>query len=134
MIRDLETKDLVVVNNLLKELNYQIDDINGNPFFKCIIFEDDIIKGILCYQYIYDRIEIDYIIVEKLYRNQGIATKLFNYMEDLYDNLINITLEVNENNLSAISFYEKMGFKKVSIRKKYYKDNDGILMEKKVVK
>ena len=35
-------------------------------------------------------------------------------------------------NKSAINLYEKLGFKKITVRKNYYKDSDGILMLKEV--
>ena len=45
----------------------------------------------------------------------------------------NITLEVRSDNKKAIHIYEKYGFKKVTTRKKYYNDTDGILMEKELM-
>ena len=36
----------------------------------------------------------------------------------------NIFLEVSKRNISAIKFYQSQGFKKISIRKKYYKTNN----------
>jgi ribosomal protein S18 acetylase RimI-like enzyme len=42
-----------------------------------------------------------------------------------------ITLEVNCNNAAAIKFYEKNGFEKVSVREKYYGNEDAFLMIKK---
>ena len=47
------------------------------------------------------------------------------------NNIINITLEVNENNISAINLYKKYKFDLVSKREKYYKANDAILMIRK---
>jgi len=42
-----------------------------------------------------------------------------------------ITLEVNEKNLTAIHIYEKYGFEKVGIRKKYYENKyDAYIMTK----
>ena len=134
MIRDFNFKDLKEVNNLLKEFNYAVDKNSlNNEFLKIILYENNGIKGVLVYNLIYDRIEIDYIIVHKNYRNKGIATSLLNYIEK--DNSIkNITLEVRESNTIAINFYLKNGFKKVSTRKNYYKEENGILMMKSLVK
>ena len=43
-----------------------------------------------------------------------------------------ITLEVAENNFSAINFYKKLFYKKDGIRKKYYKfDNQNALLMSK---
>ena len=48
-------------------------------------------------------------------------------------NLVSITLEVNENNLDAIKLYEKFGFEKLGIRKKYYNNTDNaLIMTKKL--
>ena len=44
-----------------------------------------------------------------------------------------ITLEVAVNNEPAISLYKKFGFREVALRKFYYGDEDGILMEKQVM-
>ena len=44
-----------------------------------------------------------------------------------------VLLEVNQNNLEAIIFYESMGFKKISVKKNYYqykgKNFDAFVME-----
>ena len=131
MIRELEEKDFIKVNELLKNFNYELNKESfNNDFLKALVYEDDFIKGILVYQYLYDRLEIDYIIVDGNYRNMGIATKLLNTLEKSYKNIDNITLEVRESNKSAINFYLKNGFKEVTKRKNYYKDEDGILMIK----
>lgn len=99
-----------------------------NPYNKSLIFiEDDIIKGILNYDLIYDRIEINYIVVIEKYRNLKIASKLLDYLIK-NNNVLNITLEVNENNIAAINLYKKFGFKNVVIREKYYNNENAIMM------
>ena len=131
MIREFEEKDFTLVNNLLNIFNYNLNNSSfDNDFLRILIYEEDIIKGVLVYQYLYDRIEIDYIIVDIEYRNLGIATKLLNFIENKYKNIDNITLEVRESNISAINFYIKNGFKEVAKRKNYYNDEDAILMIK----
>lgn len=130
MIRELEEKDFIKVNELLKDFNYELNKESfDNDFLKTLVYEDGFIKGVLVYQYIYNRAEIDYIIVDNNYRKLGIATKLLKYLEDSYK-LDNITLEVRESNKEAINFYLKNGFKEVTRRKNYYKEEDGILMIK----
>ena len=131
MIRVFQYKDLDEINKLLEVFNYKIDKESfNNDFLKVLVYEDNFIKGILVYQYLYDRIEIDYIIVNEKYRNLGIATKLLAFIENEYKNINNITLEVRESNKEAIKFYLKNGFKEVTKRKNYYKNEDGILMIK----
>lgn len=94
-----------------------------NIYSKTIVYKDEnIIKGILVYDEIYDRIEIDYILVLEEYRKQGIGSKLLEYFDK------DISLEVRESNKTAIEFYEKNGFKIVAKRNNYYKGEDGLLM------
>lgn len=132
MIKECSAFELPEVNNLLKTFNYKItkECLNNNKFMHILIFED--CKGILIYDYIYDRIEIEYIIVKSQYRRKGIATKLLKFMELQYNNIKNITLEVNESNEAAIKFYEQSGFMKVAVRKNYYEAQNGFLMIKKI--
>lgn len=133
MIRDINDKDFAIVNRLLSEFNYKLEKESfNNVFFKVLVYEEEFIKGILLYQYLYDRIEIDYIIVDNKYRNLGIATKLLKYVENKHKNINNITLEVRESNISAKKFYIKNGFKEVTKRKNYYNNEDGILMIKDI--
>ena len=114
----------------------EIDVIHSNPFARRIEFviEDKVI-GYLEYSLIYDRIEIDNFSVLEEYRKQGIGTKLMSYLVSLAISLrvVNITLEVRVSNDIAINLYKKFGFREVALRKYYYGDEDGILMEKQVM-
>lgn len=112
------------------------DIISINPFSRKIIYiENDQELGFLEYSLIYDRIEIDNIMVNEEYRNLGIGTKLMAYLvgQAISLRVINITLEVRVSNQTAINLYKKFGFREVALRKYYYGDEDGILMEKQVM-
>ena len=114
----------------------EIDIVSNNPFGKRIeYFIDDESVGYLEYSLIYDRMEIDNIMVNEDYRGQGIGSMLMAYLIDLAINsqVKNITLEVRVSNHVAINLYNKFGFKEVAIRKYYYGDEDGILMEKSMM-
>ena len=131
MIRELQEKDFEEANKLLNNFNYGLNKKSfNNNFLKVLVYDEGFIKGILVYQYLYDRIEIDYIIVEDNYRNLGIATQLLKYLEKMHKKISNITLEVRESNKSAINFYKKNGFEQVLKRKNYYDNEDGLLMIK----
>ena len=41
-------------------------------------------------------------------------------------------VEVRESNKNAIKFYENLGFIEINRRKKYYLNEDAIIMERKV--
>lgn len=132
MIRFFKASDYSYVDNLLRGFNNYID-IKSNPFYKCLVYDDGIIKGCIVFEKIYDRVELDYIVVDKNYRRCGIGNKLINYLIQYCKtkNISNITLEVNENNISALSLYKKNGFNIVSKRTRYYGENDAILMMRK---
>lgn len=71
------------------------------------------------------------IVVKKDFRNQGIGSLLLKELINLSKslNVKNLFLEVNEKNTPAILLYNKFGFKKISTRKNYYKDNNAIVMK-----
>lgn len=114
----------------------EVDNISVNPFGRRIEYIiDESIIAFLEYSLIYDRIEIDNILVDENYRKQGIGTKLMAYLvsQAIELRVINITLEVRVSNTNAINLYKKFGFREVALRKYYYGDEDGILMEKQVM-
>ena len=109
---------------------------NANPYARKIEYhEEDEIIGYIEYSLIYDRIEIDNFYVEENNRNQGIGKKLLSYLVVIAINnhVVNITLEVREKNEIARNLYKKFGFREVALRKFYYGDDNGILMEKQVM-
>ena len=131
MIRSFKLNDLNEVNLLLKEFEYKLDEKSlSNDFLNLLVYQENEIKGVLVYQDLIDRLEIDYIVVNKKDRKKGIATNLLRFLENNHKNIINITLEVRKSNINAINFYKRNGFKEVTIRKNYYNGEDGILMIK----
>lgn len=131
MISKFNIEDIEKLNELLCifDSSITLNELSNNKFINILVYDD--YKGIIVYDYIYDRIEIEYIVVKEQCRNMGIATRLLEHMISKYNNINNITLEVRESNKIAINFYKKNGFNEVARRKNYYKDEDGILMIKK---
>ena len=80
----------------------------------------------------FECVEIINVVVDTEYRKQGIASKLINYVVDYYDDLEYILLEVNEHNDKAINLYNKLEFKVINVRKKYYGNDDALIMRKEV--
>ena len=114
----------------------EIDITINNPFRRRIeYFIDDTSVGFLEYSLIYDRMEIDNLEVNENMRRQGIATKLMAHIVSIAIEykVVNITLEVRVSNEIARNLYKKFGFREVALRKYYYGDEDGILMEKNVM-
>jgi len=118
---------------MIKEI---IELDNPNPYARKInYYQENKIIGYLDYSLIYDRIEIDNFFVDEERRGQGIGKKLLSYLVVIAINnhVVNITLEVRNSNEIARNLYKKFGFREVALRKFYYGDEDGILMEKQVM-
>lgn len=129
MIEEVTDKQLSYILNILKEefhISYTQDTFSKEFVYTV---ENEIV-GLIIYSVIYDRIELNYIYVDKSKRNMGIASKLMLHMIDdgEKNNIKNITLEVNINNESAIALYKKHGFIIAALRKGYYHGQDGYLM------
>lgn len=125
-------------NKYLDELKLLLNNFNtdsNNVFVKryCYLIDNHVV-GFIDYSIYYDRAELNYIVVDELYRRKGIASSLIKYMIDdaKKNKCINITLEVNEHNLSAINLYKKYNFIQVAVRKNYYKDAQALLLELKL--
>ncbi len=126
-----------VTKDNLKELNESFfskkwieEELSNNPYAKLLLLkEQEEIIGYLYYSDIYERAEINQFEINNIHRNCGKGNLLLK--EFLKRVKKDVTLEVKEDNLVAIRLYEKNGFIKKAIRKNYYKDKDGILMERK---
>lgn len=107
--------------------------IEENPFSKYLVYiHNEKVIGFCYYYEIYDKLEIAYIYVIPKYRKRKIASSLIQYLIDNNKDKYNITLEVREDNESAITLYKKFNFKRVALREKYYGEVDGILMELRI--
>ena len=95
---------------------------------------DEKIVGYLGIYILGDQSDISNVCVQKDYRRMHIAEAMLSYIFDRAksNNVKEITLEVRESNVAAISLYEKMGFKEIGIRKNYYQKplENGLLMWK----
>ena len=133
MIIELEKEKLDLLDSSFIDKEYIEKELSSNPYAKILLYiEKKEIVGYLYYSDIYERAEINQIEVENSHRNCGFGTKLMDYFTKTVDK--DITLEVREDNISALKLYKKFGFNKTAIRKGYYKGVDGILMERKIHK
>ena len=123
-----ELKDINEIDNSFINKDYLENELNNNPYAKVLLLkEDNKVIGYIYYSDIYERVEINQFEIDANYRNRGNGNLLLQAMINKVHK--DITLEVREDNKKAIHIYEKMGFKKVAIRKNYYQGIDGILME-----
>lgn len=130
MIIEINKNNIDLINNSFISKEYILNELENNPFAKILILkENDEIVAYIYYSDIYERAEINQMEVNKIHRNCGKGNFLLNYMINMLKK--NITLEVKEDNYSAIKLYEKNKFEKKAIRKGYYNGIDGILYERK---
>ncbi len=89
--------------------------------------------GFACFQHFLDECHILNVAVLPQYRKQGIGHQLMEWMLRCLEGARDFFLEVRENNSSAISLYESMGFQIIGKRKKYYRDREtALVMHKKI--
>lgn len=136
-ISDLEEfseKLLIDFDNFWSFQNIKSELENENS--KCIVakIENEIVGFASIWKAVSD-IHITNIIVRKDLRLHGIGKLLLEKLIEIskLEDINSITLEVNYKNNPAIKLYEKYGFKKVGIRKKYYKGiDDAVIMTMEV--
>jgi len=128
------------LNNIKDNLISDFDDFWNYSVFKSelesptshyiVVKNNSKIIGFAGIKVILPDADIMNIVVKKDFRNQGIGSLLLKELINLSKslNIKNLFLEVNEKNTPAISLYNKFGFKKISIRKNYYKNNNAIVM------
>lgn len=134
MVDNYTKEDIEQVNTLGILLNPKFRElfhIDNLPETENILVskKDGIITGFIHYSKIYECVEIQNIIVDKKWRNQGIASNLLKTLIKYNKDTTKMILEVNENNKEALALYKKQGFIEINRRPKYYKDGDAIIME-----
>ena len=130
MIIEITKNNIEELENTFINKEELISEFDNNPFAKVLaIKEENVIIGYIYYSDIYDRLEINQFEINKEYRNQGKGKYLIQYLIDKEKK--DITLEVKQDNYSAIKVYEAKGFIQKAVRKGYYNGIDGLLMERK---
>ena len=118
--------------NYFKNIGWNIKNIESqfskDNNYSLGYYEDNNLVGVL----IGDRIkndkendlELHILFVLKDERRKKIATKLLNYIETNNLNFSKIFVEVAEDNVKAINFYQKNNFVFLNFRHNYYRYND----------
>ncbi len=113
--------------------NMYREEIESNKLatYVCAMFEEQII-GFGGLWIIGNEGHITNIAVSPKFKNGGvgylIGKELMAVSENKAETELNFTLEVRESNDAAIKLYEKLGFKSVGKRPKYYGNEDAIIM------
>lgn len=139
-ISEVTVKDLFKINELEKELNLNKTKLNFfnqtllNKNFKFIkLILDRQIIGFLQFSWNKTDCDIISIGVRKKFQKKTYGKQLMEYLK--YLNFKNIYVEVSANNINALMFYQRLNFRKIGLRKNYYKKekSDGILLKLKNV-
>ena len=103
------------------------EELNNPLSIFLVAKEDEKIIGFAICWFVMDECHIGSIAVLPEYRNQGIATELFNTISKEFEThkTKNVLLEVRVSNENAINLYKKLGFSEVCVRPQYYKNPDG---------
>ncbi len=138
MIREFRRGDEKGIALLEKECfsqpwseNAILESLSNNTFFT-VFEEKGIISGYAGLQIVLNEGYITNIAVTKSSRGKGIGKALVDELKNIarLKKLDFITLEVRKSNITAISLYEKSGFKPKGFRKNFYSTptEDAIIM------
>ena len=131
-LNDLENIQNILISDFDDFWNYNIlkDELESENSIYIVAKSNKEIIGFAGIKILLDEADIMNIVTKKCYRNQGIGTLLLKNLISISRNLNlhSLSLEVNEENKTAIHLYENLGFKNIGIRKNYYKSKNGKIM------
>ena len=133
-IFDIDSKNFVFEKYTILDIEKFVNNFNKNDYVLVIDFDEKIV-GYMIFRVVDDFIEIFKICIMSEYRKKGFGFLLIKYICDNFNkDIYKIILEVRAKNKIAINFYERVGFKKIFIKKNYYKNpiDDAIIYEKMI--
>ncbi len=135
-IQDLEEIKDVLLSDFDDFWSYEVlrEELLSDSSLYIVAKKQNEIIGFAGIKIIIDEADIMNIVVKKSYRNNGIGSLLLENLILISNkkNLNFINLEVDCKNTIAINLYKKFGFEEISLRKNYYKNNDAMIMKKKL--
>lgn len=136
MIRKAQISDLEEILRIENEnfetpwsLESFLSELSAS-YSTCYVYEENFkVIGYIVLYIILNEIEIANISVDKNFQGKRVGFKLLDFVLKKYRGFI-FFLEVRVDNFRAIKLYEKIGFKRIGLRKDYYgKGKDAILMK-----
>ena len=91
-----------------------------------VVYEGADLLGYAVVWFIVDEIHIGNIAVHPDHRGQGVGRWLLERIlaEGRRRGMVFATLEVRPSNAAALALYERFGFRRVAVRRRYYRNND----------
>ena len=131
IIRPMTEEDIQAAAVLEKEnfsepwsANSFLEEIRKDSSIYLVAYEEDTLVGVCGLVTSLDEGEVLNVSVNKLFRQRGIAYKMFSRLLEEGQNrgILHFTLEVREGNLVARTLYEKLGFVCEGIRPGFYRN------------
>ena len=139
MIKNVSLDDLEYFNKLGLQVNdnfinlFNLEDIILSEYeYLFGYYLDNKLVGFIHLTKSFEIVDIINVVVDSSYRRKGIANELIKYCMNYFADVVSFMLEVNVNNVSAISLYEKNNFKVIHKREKYYGNDDALIMKRDV--
>lgn len=118
----LHAKDEEQISNFIHSYNYDVYVYEVDSQWEAYLVVHQLDHGVWDLIHIHTQVQ---------HRRKNRASKLLTYFQkEVY--VKTMTLEVAENNQSAIRFYKRHNFQIEAIRKNYYKTGNGVLMSKQI--
>ena len=139
-IRNANNADIEKVFEISKcyfdwSLEQLSNSLKENNIFIIATIQEEVV-GFLIAEYLVDSYNLLLIATKEEFKNQNIATKLMQKLEEISKNknIEKIWLEVRENNIPAINLYKKNDFSSIFLRRNYYKNGDNAIIFEKIIK
>ena len=102
------------------------DSLNNPKTLAYLLTIDEQVLGYFVATHSPDSVDLLNICIHPEYQHQGLGTQLFDYLIQQLQalSLNTIFIEVRASNKSTLLFYQKLGFKVIDSRKKYYSNGE----------
>ena len=132
-----QLQDLAALEAAAFEHPWTAEQLSGSCGYSRFLIdeEDAVLRGYLLFSVAADEAELLRVAVRPEQRGRGIAGELVAACLEscLKQGIRRIFLEVNELNVPAICVYERSGFTRFAVRKKYYGANAAIMYQKELI-
>jgi ribosomal-protein-alanine N-acetyltransferase len=139
MIKKIENNEIIrkMDELIFLDESYKINEYEtmqkSDIYFYYVFIEKDEIIGFLIFTKIKNEYEIIKIGILIEYQSKGYGILFLKSILNLGVSKDIFLLEVNSSNKRAINLYEKLGFKQISIRKQYYKNNNDAIIYQLII-
>lgn len=111
-----------------KDYEHMANDFNYRIF---VAKKSQQFCGFLILLMVDEKAEVIKVATDEKFRRMGVASELMKKGIDFSKDggKVGVILEVNEHNTPAKTLYEKLGFKQIHVRKRYYNGTDDAIIE-----